>query len=455
MGIIILIIIVGVGVGLITFFIVKSVIAPKKTAHLVELVKQKKTAQAIRVAKQMIAKDARNPEAHYLLGLAYDADSKPELALMEFKTVNQIGQFTKICPEVPFRTKIAELFEKFNQPEEALKEYLVLLKRDPQNAEYYFRVGRLFEERSKSAKATAYFKKAIDLDGRHASAHLHLGLLLYKAKRPTEARPYLDFAVRAQPDNPETHYYIGRIQKDAKEYTAALGSFEKASRSPEFKLKSLIERGMCLLGLNDTARAIVELERAVSLSKDKNELSNETLYARYLLAACFEKNREIERAIEMWEEVYRAKPGFRDVAEKLSRYQEMRTDDRVKDYMTSSREELQKLCISIVEALGLSVREVAAYGDGCDVIAVESQSRWRNTRKLPKLFRFLRDAEMVDESRVRAIHEDIKKKNITRAVIVTSSTFTRVAIEFAESRPVDLWNKEKLQELLQEAKIPR
>jgi HJR/Mrr/RecB family endonuclease len=42
---------------------------------------------------------------------------------------------------------------------------------------------------------------------------------------------------------------------------------------------------------------------------------------------------------------------------------------------------------------------------------------------------------------------------MTRAVIVTSSGFTRSAQEFADSRPVELFNKEQLQELLDKTDI--
>jgi len=43
----------------------------------------------------------------------------------------------------------AALFERFDQGEEALKEYILLLKLDQSNPEYYFKAGFYFEERGK------------------------------------------------------------------------------------------------------------------------------------------------------------------------------------------------------------------------------------------------------------------------------------------------------------------
>jgi len=44
--------------------------------------------------------------------------------------------------------------------------------------------------------------------------------------------------------------------------------------------------------------------------------------------------------------------------------------------------------------------------------------------------------------------------NITRGVIVSSSGFSKIALEFAESRPIELLDKDKLRDLLQKASEP-
>ncbi len=93
MGLIIVIVVLGLGIGFTTFYIVRNMVAPKKIARVEQLLKQNKNAAAIKLAKQLLAREQRNPELYYLLGKAYSQDGKPELALMEYKTVNQIGIF--------------------------------------------------------------------------------------------------------------------------------------------------------------------------------------------------------------------------------------------------------------------------------------------------------------------------------------------------------------------------
>jgi len=59
-------------------------------------------------------------------------------------------------------------------------------------------------------------------------------------------------------------------------------------------------------------KATPELERAIKMVKD--ESAAESLYGRYFLAMCYEKQRELDKAIDQWEKIYAKKPGFRDVA---------------------------------------------------------------------------------------------------------------------------------------------
>ncbi|QQO08584.1 tetratricopeptide repeat protein [Breznakiella homolactica] len=448
-----IIIVLGVAVGFLIFFLIKSLAAPKRVEVLANLLKNGKVQTAIKTAKAIIAKDQRNAEAHYYLGKAYLAENKAELALMEFKAVNQIGLIGQNIPESDFRQNMAQLYVKFGQIEEALKEYVLLIKLDPRKADNYYWAGKLFMERNRSDMALNYLRKAAELSPRDGKVHYELGAMLYKDKKSSEARAELETALKFQPDNAQAHFYLGKLQKDSKDYNAALASFEKAQRDAQFKIKALVERGGIYMSMNAVDKAIPELERAVkAITDDGNQ---DALYARYFLAMCFEKNRELDKAIAQWDKIYAKKKNFRDVGEKLSQYQEFRADDKMKDYLTAGQAEYLELCKAIVtQSMALQVQDMKSLPNGCDIIAMENDSaKWRNVRKMPRLIRFFRMPEMVDETKIRDILEEIKKLNITRAVIITSSGFSRPAAEFADSRPVELFGKDQLQNLMQNVEL--
>lgn len=441
--IVIPVIISGLALGVLVFFIIKTVIAPKQLSSLANMIKQGKYSSATRHAKKILSRDPRNVQAHFLLGEAYRLDGKPELALMEFKQINTLGKFEGFCEEKDFRSKTAALYEKFGQTEEALKEYLLLIALEKEEPNYYFKAGQLFEARKKRDKAILYYRKTIELDSRHSEAHSRLGTIYYQLKKHTEAKALLEKAIKLDSSNYQASFYIGKIIKESKDFYGALDYFETAEKDPEIKVKALIERGGCFMASNEYERAISELERAAKLSPSPD--SAESLYSRYFLGICYEKTRNIDKSIEYWEQVYAIRPDFKDVAEKLSQFHDLRSDDKIKDYLTTGKAEFAKICKTVTKQMNLSIQQEMEIPNGFQFIAIETESgKWLNTKKLPKLIRFLRIPDMIEENAVRELYEEMKKTNITKAILVTSSTFSRLAIDFAAQRPIDLLNKDQL-----------
>jgi len=428
--VIVLIIFFGIAVGILSYFLIRMLVMPRRLSAVPELLKQGRPQVAAKLVKAVLVKEPRNATAHYYMGKIYLAENKPELALMELKAVSSIGQFEVDIPETEFRKLIAGLYERFGQLEEALKEFIMLSKSDPGNAEYFYHCARIFDERGKADVAVKYARKAVELDPRHGKAHFILGLILYKTKHPLESKAEFELAIKNDPGNYDSYYYLGKLQKEANDYTGALVAFERAQKSPAFRIKALVERGGTYMAQGSFENASIELERAVKMIKDEG--STEALYARYFLAMCFEKMRNLDRAIEQWEKIYARKPGFRDVAEKLTQYQEYRSDDKMKDYLTCGREEFIELCKAITQqALQLNIRDVSMTPNGVDMIAVENDSeKWMGTKKMPRLLRFLRVSEMLDDSSIRSLLDQMKKLSIIKGSIITSSSFNRAALEF-------------------------
>jgi len=445
--------ILGLGIVSVIYFAVKSALAPKKISTLRDLVKAGKSTSAIKMAKVILTKSPRNPEAHYFLGLAYLNDGKAELALMEFKTVNQIGLFQGLLVEQDFRHHIASLFERFDQGEEALKEYILLVKLNPGNPDYYYKAGFYFEERGKADNALKYYKKTLELDPNYSDAHLRLGMLFLRANRPSEARQELDLALKLKPENYQAWFSMGRLLKEGKDFSGALSAFEKAQKDPDLKVKALIERGSCFISQKNYDRGTIELERALKLTPAEGD--KDILYARYFLAHCYEKTRQIDKAIGEWEKIYSKKPTFKDVAEKLSAYQDLRIDDRIKDYVTSAKPQFLNLCQTLVQTLGFSVQTSAELPTGMiKIIAIENESeKWRNVKKMPKILLFHRASDPIDEAPLREIAEEIRKIGANKCYVVTNTAFTRAAISFAETRPFELVAKDQLQALLKRTEM--
>jgi tetratricopeptide (TPR) repeat protein len=315
-----LIIILAAGIGALIFFLIRDLIFPKGGAAMAALIKRGKTPAVIRMARALLAKDSRNAEAHYYLGQAYLIEKRAAEAYREFKTLSNLSIQGKDIPEAEYRTAMAKLYLAHGESEEALKEYLLLVKLFPNKGEYYYQAGKIFGERGKTDTAREYFQKALELEPRDGACYFELGMLCYREKRAPSAKQFLEQALRYQKeeDRGPAWFYLGKLQKDLKEYGAALRSFERAAKKDEYQLRSLAERGNCFMLQDDLEAAVPELEKAVSAITD--ESSPESLYARYYLGLCYEKRQETDRARAQWETVYRMKKNFLDVGEKLTQY---------------------------------------------------------------------------------------------------------------------------------------
>jgi tetratricopeptide (TPR) repeat protein len=454
-----LIVVLAAGFAVLLFFTIKMLLSPRRVESLGVLIKQGKTGPAINSAKRLIARDSRNAEAHYYLGLAYHAEKKDDDAYREFKILNHLSIQGKLIPEQNYRQTLAQLYVSHGETEEALKEYLLLIKLAPRQGEFYFQAGKLFGERGKGDTAREYLQKAAELSPKNGDIYCELGILCYKGKKAPEAKAALERALRFQKENSRAWFYLGKLQKDVKEYAGALGAFEKAAGDPEFRVKALVERGGCYMAQNNIDRALPDLEKAVAAIKD--ESANDSLFARYFLGLCFEKRREIDKALVQWEQIYAQKKGFKDVGEKLSEYREFKAGgktgtpgqgDDMKAYVTASNSGFTELCKTIVrEALELQVQSARGISGGSEVLALQGEGE-KISRKIPHLIRFYRGNSPADEEEIRSILDDAKEQNIPKTVIFASAGFSSAALEFANSRSVELVDKEKLRHMLRKVR---
>ena len=312
----------AVGIGFLLVYLIRGGIIFKKTSAAAEYLDKNNNLQAIKAGKAAVENDPKNAEAHYLLGKAFLAEKREEQALREFKSVSRLGIEGKNIPETEFRQLIAKLYLKFNEPEEALKEYLLLIKIQPDNAEFHYLAGTIFGSRNRGDLAAGCLNKAVTLNPREPRYHIELGVLLYGQKKLKDAEFAINSALKLDPNNAKANYYMGKIFKDLKDYTSSLPYLEKASRDQEFKIRALVESGTCYMSLKMVDKAINDLGRAVMAGK--NETGTDSLYARYFLAMCYERKKEYPNAVAQWEAIYAQKKNFKDVGEKLMRYQEYR-----------------------------------------------------------------------------------------------------------------------------------
>ncbi len=438
------------GISIALFFLLRGLFSPKKMSQLRSMIKSGNYKQAVNVAKDILNRDKENIEAHYYLGDAYYNQGKNELSLIEYKRAEQRGVYDKIDEKI-LRTRLGELYAYKGDLEEALKEYVLLTKKFSSEAVNYFRAGELFERKNFYQQAVKYYHDAVKIDKNYTPAIINLGVLLYKSKNNLEARKFIEAAINREPSNAKAYFYLGMLDKQDNNFKGALKNLEKAMRDKEFKLRSLMERGIILMSQGKYEDASVELDRALRNSPAED---NVKLNIRYVLASCYELRRNITEAIQLWEEIYAIKPNFKDVADKLSNYQDLRVDDRMKDFLTATDVDFVDICKGIIEKMGLNILEQDILSkDSIEFFCLEPDTKWRNMRKRPKIIHITRRNDPVDEAVIRNLNEKMREKNIIRGVVITSSGYSKAAAAFAKERPIELVDKNGLQDILKQVTI--
>jgi len=436
------------GLGIVVF---KTIMSPKKLDAVPRLIKQGKTQNAIKITKQIISKDPKNYMAHYYLGKAYLKENRKELAIIEYKTVDENALFGEGIEEAPFREEYAALLLKCNQQNEALKNFLLLTKQSPNVANNYFQVGLIYEQQGRYDLALGFMQKAAMLDKKNAKAHAEIGFMCYRTKKLGEAKKEIDLAIKLNPENYTSYYYLGKILKDSKDLGGAIKAFEKAQRAQDVKQKAIIEHGSCYMLANRYDNAILDFQRAVDL--DKENANQETLFARYFLAACYEKMHKIEKAIEQWESIHRKNKAFRDVAGKLTEYKDLQANDFLKDYLTSSNDEFSDICKNAVEkGLGLKILSCDIKKWGCEITGInQGDESWMNVKKQVMMIRFYRNPDPIDEPAIHETLDAMKSIGSVKSFIFSSSDYSVAAKRYSENRPVELVEKQKLEAVLSKA----
>jgi tetratricopeptide (TPR) repeat protein len=420
-------------------------IGPRKIEEIAKMIDNGQTAQAIKKLNELLEKDDRNAYAHFLLAKAYRLENNIQYAILEFRQVLKLGSFNDKVNEIEVRTILANIYKDRNATEEAKKEFLILTQIDSTNYKNYFEIGVIFFNASTFEKALAYLKKSIALNKNHDMSFYYMGQTQYRLELHQEAKLSLLEAIKIDHANYRAHYFLGLVLRQLGDYEWALKEFDVAGKSEELKVKCYLAKGTCYIERDQYPKAVLEFEKGLRYARKGSDAE---LNLRYFMAEAQEKMRDLHSAISNWETIIKYKKNFRDVADKLNKYGELRQDDNVKDFLIAGLAQFEIICRKMVEALGYNIIEIEVTDSEADIIATEPEGRLRNMKKANRLVKIIRSTSFISDTMLRKLNESLKSKNATRIVIITAGEFSQSAIEFANTRPIDLFGKSKLVEIL-------
>lgn len=431
-------------------YLISSLLGPRRIEEIERLMDRGRIREAIQLLEKLLEKDDRDMKARYLLGLCHQKESNHPAAILEFRQCIKVGKYSPEAPEIHIRKSLAESLIEVGNKNDAKNEYLILTTIQPENYENYFQVGKLYFQAGIYPKAINFFQKALANNPNHADTLAYIGQAQFHVSAYQDARNNLIKAIQLKTSLKVARYYLGLALRFTGDLEWALKELEKSEREESIRDKVILAKGMVLIDQENYSKAISELDRGINHAQPGSDTAIQMLY---LIALAAEKNRDIGIAIDNWEKIEKMKPGYRDVKEKLRQYSEFRTDDTIKDFMIASAVRFEEICRNVVENMGYEISSSDLNSDSkLFVVASEEDGGQKlGVRNRHTLFWIQREMGAINENHLRDLQGRMRDNNAGKAIIMTTGEYTPGAINYASTRPLDLFDSSGLADQLKNA----
>lgn len=261
-----------------------------------------------------------NPEDPRLLArIAVRQEEQPQEAAVEAAAIDMEAYAADIAE--------AEFFVRQGLTEEALNIYRRLLSAFPGNEDLLERISLLQETAPEvfGAEAAIESMEAAEVQ-QEQPAESFVAEVIVQPPKPVapefstdvteifeEFKKGLDAEVAAE--DAETHYNLGIAYKEMGLVDDAIREFQTSRKDPQYTVNSLSMLGLCYMDKGMFSLAIDAFKNALN----KIAVQDETYWStKYDLAAAHEKNGEVDKAFEIFTEIYGWNSTFRQVDEKIN-----------------------------------------------------------------------------------------------------------------------------------------
>ncbi len=196
---------------------------------------------------------------------------KAEVAALE-RTETQVKEI-KLRAQIDQRLERAMQAVSSQQMNEALQQYLEILKLDPDHVLAWFNMGNVYRVVSKFEKAETALKRALEINPYFVFASMGLAQVYLETEQPGKAKAVLADALEIIPEDAELRTWLGLTLIREKRQKEALQAFRQATRSDPYYLPAYFYLGMYLADSGEeTARRYLEhfLDKAADDPRYRN-----------------------------------------------------------------------------------------------------------------------------------------------------------------------------------------
>jgi tetratricopeptide (TPR) repeat protein len=401
-----------------------------------------KYKEALDLFQGLYARDAGNKALNWYMGQCYENLQNYELALVEYNKASLSTIFNPPLDEVEIHKRIAMVNLELGNVKKSYQELQIVCSLDPRDGDSYYLLGVLAKNNGELQKGLEYLDKAIRYKKDYPEAYLEHGKINYLLNHADKAKRALAQAVALNPGLSEAHYYYALLLEKDRVYQKSIDEFQLAAEDERFRFDSLVHTALVYMAQNDKENTLATFERAFSegSTSAENLLDAKYTYANFLI-----QEGDLAGAMKTWEDILAQDALYRDVSSKVQIYGEIFKSESLTRFVTSPKQEFVTTGQEICRLLRMKVENFRVHQNDL----IEYVGSFRSGREEPAcVVHVTRWTNQVGEIPVRELLERVVEEGAGKGVFITSSNFTEAAHNLAKIRPLELIEREKLEELL-------
>lgn len=399
----------------------------------------------IREATKKLGQNPRDPLALAAMGNIYYQDQEWEKAYTTYQVLLDIASTMHKVDEFETAVRLGVSAIKTNRLPEAIRGFFIAKKIKPNDFEVNYNLGYINYLQKDYEKAINLLKTALIANPDNLLSQRYLGFSFHKSGKYKEALPYLKKTVDLQPDDKEALFAMAECIFESGGYDRSLKIFTHLRPDPLFGPQAALYSGIIHLQSNQADKAITDFEIGLKHENIPTDIANEL---RYKLAITAIKLQDLTKALINLKEIQKTTPGYKDVPTLILRYQELNHNKNLQVYLMAVQSDFVALCRKMVVQFfpnaKVKISDISVFADYTDILSEIDTPRWSDI----VLFRFFRSQGAVGELLMRDFHGRIKDIKAGKGICITAGSYTDESKRFTEGRPLDLFDKDGLNKIL-------
>ncbi|MCB1145733.1 MAG: restriction endonuclease [Leptospiraceae bacterium] len=405
-----------------------------KPGEVLEDFAEGRYSQARKGLEILILEEPRNSMYYWYSGRASIEMGEASRGIAEIRKAIQINNYSlnianppalENFSEIGLRKFLRDLYSNAGLDNEAFQENQILMQLEPKNVEYPLKLAQILIRKKEFSERTAGFlARGLEIEKENPLLLSLMALTSLMQKNWSRATGYAERALKARPNSGDAKAILGLSAYENQQLETAQKFLLQAEQSESFKKTVLFTLAKIFKQKNDNLQAEDFARRADESPVGAYESPELEWDAKYWLAILKEANGKNEAAQELFNNIEKFNPGFRDVRDRLQSGKSTRSEiDYAKDFITARQDIFEILCEKIVNQLGYKVVKIESTFDGnCNMIL---QGPEGSGKPIGCFIR--RNIDLINDEQINLLLKFVASAKCIKGLFITSGDFSRSA----------------------------